>query len=156
MNRKAIKISLAVAVLVAITGCAELSAGLEQVNGVLGSLNGSGDGGGLSSQEVSLGSVSGRGYEINNLKAEIMPDNPSGWRRIQITGTGHNRTNTNITVVLGTTVYDPQGRQLKRIAFEAILSPGSGQPVMHLDIAGVPNGTKIGRFSRVTHSARRY
>ncbi len=110
----------------ALTGCAQLSAGLEELNGAIGKANTALSGSGLSGtagQSYTVADKITNQYEIRNLKLTINKISDSR-TDVKFDGQAFNKTNKLLNVAIVVPVYDKQNYYVTSVRAEVNLPPG--------------------------------
>ncbi|MDO1509543.1 MULTISPECIES: hypothetical protein [unclassified Neisseria] len=105
----------------AVSGCAQLSDGLQAVNDTLAGINsGLSGSSGNASSTLSLGTKTTEQYELNNLKMFVrqLGGNYEGalpQTEVTFTGEGRNKTSRLMVVSIHVPIYDKQGRYVSSV-----------------------------------------
>lgn len=105
----------------AVSGCAQLSDGLQAVNDTLAGINsGLSGSSGNASNTLSLGTKTTEQYELNNLKMFVrqLGGNYEGalpQTEVTFTGEGRNKTSRLMVVSIHVPIYDKQGRYVSSV-----------------------------------------
>ncbi|MDO4248198.1 MAG: hypothetical protein Q4C79_04420 [Neisseria sp.] len=124
-----IRFPFAVPALIAVsvlTGCAQINAGLEELNGALGKANAALSGSGLSNvtgQSYTIPDKVTAQYEIRNLKLTLNKVSDSR-TDVKFDGQAFNKTNKLLNVAIVVPVYDKQNYYVTSVRAEVNLPPG--------------------------------